>query len=141
VAESPPGVPGRLPLRESDGDAARDPAREPARDPGPSPPRGGGGSSGARVAAESLNSTGWMAVGADTWRGAFGDDDGGRSGARWLTEERRFRTLVRRPVDSEGVDDLVLVEAVSCESEDFEKRPDSRLVDFFLSPNMVAISR
>jgi hypothetical protein len=48
--------------------------------------------------------------------------------------------LLRRPVDSEGVEAFVLVEAVSCESEDpFEKRPDSRLVDFFLGPNMVGI--
>jgi hypothetical protein len=57
-----------------------------------------------------------------------------------VAEERRFLTLLRRPVDSEGVEAFVLVEAVSCESEDpFEKRPDSRLVDFFLGPNMVGI--
>jgi hypothetical protein len=49
----------------------------------------------------------------------------------------RFRTLVSRPVESE-VMDLVLVEAVSDVSEvDFEKSPDSRLLDFFLSPNIV----
>jgi hypothetical protein len=72
----------------------------------------------------------------------FGDDEAGYSGARWVAEERRFLTLVRRPVDSEGVEDLVLVEAVSCESEEpFEKRPDSRLVDFLLSPNMVGMQK
>jgi hypothetical protein len=66
-AESPLGVPGRLPLR--DGDAGRD--------PGPPPPIGGGGSRGARFAMASLDSTGWMAVGADTWRGVLGDDGRG----------------------------------------------------------------
>jgi hypothetical protein len=56
---------------------------------------------------------------------------------RCVAEEMRFRTLVSRPVESE-VMDLVLVEAVSDVSEvDFEKSPDSRLLDFFLSPNIV----
>jgi hypothetical protein len=51
--------------------------------------------------------------------------------------------LVRRPVDSEGVGDLTLLEGVSCASDDvlFENKPDSRLLDFFLSPNIVMIGR
>jgi hypothetical protein len=77
----------------------------------------------------------------ETWRGAVGGDGGGYSGARCVAEEMRFFTLVRRPVDCEDVV-LVLAELVSCVSEEpFEKRPDSRFVDFFLSPNMVGIAR
>jgi hypothetical protein len=52
-----------------------------------------------------------------------------------VAEESRFRTFVSRPVDSDDVVDLVLVEAVS--ELDFEKRPDSLLLDFFLTPNIV----
>ena len=50
----------------------------------------------------------------------------------------RFLTLVRRPVDSEDVVDFVFAELLSCAS-DLEKRPDSRLLDFFLSPNIATI--
>lgn len=62
---------------------------------------------------------------------------GGYSGARWVADERRFLTLVRRLLDSDVV---VGVELVSCESVDLlENRLDSLLLDFFLSPNMIAI--
>lgn len=55
---------------------------------------------------------------------------------RCVAEEMRLRTFVRRPVDSVGVGDLSLLASLSEAPEDFEKRPDNRLLDFFLSPNM-----
>jgi hypothetical protein len=59
-----------------------------------------------------------------------------------VAEDKRFLTFVRRPVDSEGVGDLSLLEGVSCASGVlFENRPDSRLLDFFLSPNIVRIDK
>jgi hypothetical protein len=76
----------------------------------------------------------------ETWRGADGGEGGGYSGARCVAEERRFLTFVSRLVDCEDVV-LVLAEALSGVSvEVFEKRPDRRLLDFFLSPNMVRIA-
>lgn len=74
----------------------------------------------------------------ETWRGAFGGGGGGYSGARWVALEMRFLTLVSLPVDSE----LVVLGLGSSVSEGaFEKSPDSRLLDFFLSPNMVRMGR
>lgn len=46
---------------------------------------------------------------------------------------------MRRPVDSVGVGDLSLLASLSEAPEDFEKRPDNRLLDFFLSPNMASV--
>jgi hypothetical protein len=134
-AESAPGVPGRLPLRDGpprDGDALREPGGA---------PKAGGGSSGSKDAEVSTGVTGWM-VGfvRETWRGAGGGEGGGYSGARCVAEERRFFTFVRRLVGCEDVV-LVLAEVLSGVSvEVFEKRPDRRLLDFFLSPNMVRIA-
>jgi hypothetical protein len=52
-----------------------------------------------------------------------------------VAEDSLFRTFVSRPVESDDVVDLVVVESVS--EVDFENRPESRWVDFFLSPNIV----
>jgi hypothetical protein len=90
---------------------------------------------------DSMGVTGWI-VGfvSEEWRGAVGGAGGGYSGARCVAEESRFFTFVRRPVDCGDVV-LVLTEPFSCVSEElFEKRPDSRLLDFFLSPNIVSVS-
>lgn len=53
-----------------------------------------------------------------------------------MAEDSLFRTFVSRPVESDDVMDLVVVESVS-KVVDFENRPESRWVDFFLSPNIV----
>jgi hypothetical protein len=53
----------------------------------------------------------------------------------------RFLTFVSRPVDSVEFGGLGLASVVSAGA--FEKRPDSLLLDFFLSPgaNMVGVAR
>jgi hypothetical protein len=116
------GVPGRL-LK---GDDVSD---------GPS--RAGGGSRGSRSAADS---TGWM-VGfeREAPRGDFGVGGRGYSGVRCVAEDIRWRTLVRRELDSDDGTGLSFVFLLSDESEDpDENRLDSRWLDFFLSPNMAS---
>ena len=99
---------------------------------------GGGGSSGSR----SAGSTGWMVgLERETWRGDLGAAGGGYSGVRCVADDRRLRTLDRRPPDSEAGTGLVLEADPDDDSEDpTENRLDSRWADFFLSPNMARLS-
>jgi hypothetical protein len=118
------GVPGRL-LK---GDDVREGAS-----------KAGGGSRGSRSVADS---TGEM-VGfeSETWRGDFGADGGGYSGVRCAAEDMRWRTFVRRELDSEDGVGLSFVFLLSDESEDpDENRLDSRWLDFFLSPSIARAS-
>ena len=122
VSTAKVGVPGRL-LK---GDDVREETS-----------KADGGSRGSRSAADS---TGWM-VGfeSETWRGDFGAGGGGYSGVRCVAEDMRWRTLVSRELDSDGVG-LGFVFLLSDESEDpDENRLDNRWLDFFLSPNIASV--
>lgn len=115
------GVPGRLLY----GDVPREGASS-----------AGGGSRGSNGVA---GSTGCM-VGfeRETPRACFGGAGGGYSGVRCVADDMRFLTLVNRPLDSEAGTGL-FAGLLSCASDDdpTENNPDSRWLDFFLSPSIV----
>lgn len=120
------GVPDRLVGRLLLGDEPREDGSRPSN---------GGGSRGSKAAD---GSTGWM-VGCkdEALRGEVG---GGYSGARYVADEMRFRTLVRRLPDSEAAEVLFTEPFSAVSGGGLEKRLDRRFMDLFFSP-MVSMCR